>query len=1367
MNQALFVGACVVMAPIAAAASTDWPANAPLIRPQPDGVIVLNAEAAAFVMDDKSGRHVLNEVDPQIVIRDGLLTRVGNRYQFPAWRFQAPEAGHKYRVIANVNLEQIEPLSLSVSFVAGKSEGRAAKSLTRTPPGTGVQPVEIGVTGLAPGELEARVVITGRHMGRLPDIQDIRLVPQTNTAPDAPTRPYPKVVYPTPAALAAPPLYPTGNLDRLPQMPSRDIPEEALVVVPPPVDADSRRAAFAARTSDAAIEDLARRLERALVPGTKGLEPFASAMKHGRFREALEAYRGYFFAKLKDPAAYGAGAAELRMDFFQKDGKRRYINQPDPKELERNRRGIIQRYVLGPPGAVNWAPLSLVPPEGARFERVADRHPFWKTPEGRARGEDINFFRSLTRVNHDFGGSLFQDLLLAYLMTGDRASLRLYADYMEDWAMHVDNDIDNHPLNMRSAFEYQAIGGYLARLRVILDERPTLADDFPAPALARIMLNLTEMYHPYTVRAKRAELANWGIMGLASVIRDSLLMHEFHAMQYMNREAARLVRINWIQHVGLDGECLEAWDEGHMAIDGMLAPGRFMSLCGAPVMGPLEQQTVVDHHKVMQRAILTHYTPDGNYWSCWLPYNDAARATIHGKILTRQLIDDVYDEPVVRHRMDAVLARAEADREPPLSDLQPYGALVMLRDGFGGDSSSLVMQNFPMRSQTQGITTNGKRGHVLGSMRTQFGVARGDRGLLEASAIVVDGKPPHRWVDATPSGGKTDYCMQTPRNVQPGRFHTSARFDVAETMQDSPYSGYQFSTYPEMMGLHTTAPDAVIRDVQATRIAFQLRGQGVFLIADRIRNPGPEREYAKFFVLPTYGFAATNLAARESPPAVRLASLEALAAKSAVLLDVDASRHRVRTGNPGFQNVSVHSAGHAYTWGGTQRRPGDIAPPASVTAADMLTAARKATDLERFFDSSIFRVVSARWKAAGPQADITVVATRPDDVEGQGTFAPDLSEFDDTSADGVASCRFTCVDGTVVALGVSPDGARPLAAGPVRADAGTLLVMQKGDALAGIVLDGDAVMIDGKRHAGPGAAFEFSFDKARVFEATPIHTAIDTTVIEPPQTVFTDSVDVRFTIPTQNTSDIEFRYTLDGSDPTLASAVYDRPFTIDSDTLVKVRPFRKRLTETPWNIAGVDAGKTVWAVFRKQAPLKAEPERAREPGLAFRYFEGPWPQLMSLSAPLSILEPRAQGACDRLLDEEHLATIRLTDRAYQVKYSGYLTVPKTGVYRFHAPEHLYNTTMDSGFDLRVWVGGQEWFPNPDLHCENVWCVSLEKGSHRFEVSYTDYRWKTFRNEYSMAWREEQVWNGTPRVMTDGPGLGLQPLPAAWLSREEK
>ncbi len=129
-------------------------------------------------------------------------------------------------------------------------------------------------------------------------------------------------------------------------------------------------------------------------------------------------------------------------------------------------------------------------------------------------------------------------------------------------------------------------------------------------------------------------------------------------------------------------------------------------------------------------------------------------------------------------------------------------------------------------------------------------------------------------------------------------------------------------------------------------------------------------------------------------------------------------------------------------------------------------------------------------------------------------------------------------------------------------------------------------------------------------------------------------------------------------------------------------------------------------------------------------------------------------------DNAHAGTVdhpfRTIQRAADLAQPGDTITVHAGVYRFHAPEHLYNTTEDAGYDLRMWVGGE--------HAEKVWSIALEKGLHRFEVSYTDYRWKTFRNEYWMSWREEQMGRGVPVLEMDGPGMEQQPIPAQWLYR---
>jgi hypothetical protein len=168
------------------------------------------------------------------------------------------------------------------------------------------------------------------------------------------------------------------------------------------------------------------------------------------------------------------------------------------------------------------------------------------------------------------------------------------------------------------------------------------------------------------------------------------------------------------------------------------------------------------------------------------------------------------------------------------------------------------------------------------------------------------------------------------------------------------------------------------------------------------------------------------------------------------------------------------------------------------------------------------------------------------------------------------------------------------------------------------------------------------------------------------------------------------------------------------------------------------------------------------PGLNAEYLEGTWPALFGHAGVPGVLPATARADASGLLVPAEVNALRKTDNAYAVRYSGYLQAPADGVYTFHAPMHLYTTSMDAGFDLRIWVDGEEWFPSPTLHSENAWSIPLQKGLHSLRVCYVDYRWKTFKNEYWMDWQEGQMWQGTPVLEVTGADLKKQPLPARWL-----
>ncbi len=1193
---------------------------------------------------------------------------------------------------------------------------------------------------------------------------------------DAATRSYPKAVFP-PAPPGAPDgretLFPVGRLDALPPQPiDTSWPRVALLLQPPP-DAAARAARFARRNEAEGLASLYRALRAATIAGTPGLEAFERLGGDGRPREALEAYRAYFFDKLARPQRFGAATENILFELTRDRGKGHLLFAPSALALEQNRAGTAvvesrNEVLLGPvgePGAACWVPFGLSLPPGATYARGPDSHPFWRTEAGKDAARKLEFFRCLPVLPSDRGeyqgGGLFPALFFSYAIAGDKASLARWCAYADDWCLHAKRDQEDFPLNVRNATELepQQVRGLLTFLRIVLDERPALAEDFDPATLARILLKLTADYAPYFIRARRAEMANWGIMSLCHQMHISRFLHEFKAMGYFNRETWRLWNANFIQHRALDGENLEAWDEGHNPIDIDYAK-QSVPFARLPAgVEEADRTAFWDHVRINERNLLVHLSPAGFYWPSWEAKVDLAKSATRARHLRpdtarRTVLDLVADEPGARQRIETVMTGGRpADGKPPgtLSDLAPYAAMAYLRESWRPEAEYLILQNVRERCQAQADCS-----------RTMYSLTKGGRVLVEAHGLVVDRKPDNRYAGRVRTGGKTDFCGQAGRHIVSGRFHTSPAFDLAEALQDAPYALHRVQDR-DPFGLYRQAlpaddPDP-IRDVTVLRQVFQVRGEGLWIACDRIASRGAaEREYAQFFALPV-----------RLPPEGLADRVRLLAAAGHPLIEEDAAGARLRTANPGLDNVSIY--GFA-----SDRRP--------LRFAHVLNARREHDTLkkgpleglqaalasgrtpEQALELLGRRPVSVRFSAAGNAVFVAALATRPAGFDLERPFEGDVRSIEALpGGPGVAGFQAVTRTGARVWFQAGPEDANRLRCGPVEAEAESLLVVERPDGTTGGVVCGCTSWRVAGQPAGRGAAdFEFALGPgaAEAASIVPVRCPIDTVRILPEANVFTDRVAVAFDIPTQKTEDLEFRYTLDGSEPTRASARFQAPVPLDRTTLVKVRAFRKGLTETPWHFTGTDCSRTASAVFRQRPLLPAQTAAAREPGLRYDYFEGDWPTLFAHAADEGVLAPASSGVAESLLDPALLGRVRSTDRAYAVRYHGWMDVPADGVYAMYAPVHLYTPTRDAGFDLRVFVDGEEWYPTPALHAEHVWHVPLARGLHRLKVSFVDYRWKAFRNEYWMTWREEEMWTGTPVLEVSGPGLARQPLPASWL-----
>jgi hypothetical protein len=243
-------------------------------------------------------------------------------------------------------------------------------------------------------------------------------------------------------------------------------------------------------------------------------------------------------------------------------------------------------------------------------------------------------------------------------------------------------------------------------------------------------------------------------------------------------------------------------------------------------------------------------------------------------------------------------------------------------------------------------------------------------------------------------------------------------------------------------------------------------------------------------------------------------------------------------------------------------------------------------------------------------------------------------------------------------------------------------------------------------------------------------------------------------------TNVDIRYTMDATDPTVSSPVYIGPFKLGHTATIKARAFRKGLTKTPPTVSGTHMSALTRAVYTKEPP--EEPlgkSAAPTPGIRYEYFEeGPY----TLSAYiLDSVSPTNEGIVKELFD---ISAKKTTNTVYAFRYTGYLDIPADGVYSFYAPEEFVFPHYDCGYDLRLFLNNEEWYPTMRWHNYGVWSVPLKKTKYQFKVIWVDQRAQDWYlgGDWRADWRK-RLWDGEkPVIQISGPGLEKQPIPAKML-----
>lgn len=216
---------------------------------------------------------------------------------------------------------------------------------------------------------------------------------------------------------------------------------------------------------------------------------------------------------------------------------------------------------------------------------------------------------------------------------------------------------------------------------------------------------------------------------------------------------------------------------------------------------------------------------------------------------------------------------------------------------------------------------------------------------------------------------------------------------------------------------------------------------------------------------------------------------------------------------------------------------------------------------------------------------------------------------------------------------------------------------------------------------------------------------------------FVDSLVVELSTPTPGAA---LHYTLDGSEPTDQSPMYAGPIVVSETTNLKARALH----------ASLDDGYVAAATFTRLGMTEPIVPTKTSPGLAYVYYEGSWDKLPGFDT--------LKSAKSVVLDSIAVPSFA-RDEDYGVVISGFITVPRDGLYDFFIGS-------DDGSDFRI--ADTLLIDNDGLHGmgDVEGGIGLKAGTHHIQI-------RMFQKK-----GDEGL-----RLLVDGPGVRKQSVPPSWLS----
>ncbi|MFA6293410.1 MAG: chitobiase/beta-hexosaminidase C-terminal domain-containing protein, partial [Victivallales bacterium] len=923
---------------------------------------------------------------------------------------------------------------------------------------------------------------------------------------------------------------------------------------------------------------------------------------------------------------------------------------------------------------------------------------------------------------------VFTPLLAAYLEKHDVRYLQQWCGYVDDYLLNYRTDLVRDGIKIPVG-PAGAGGPSIGHLSFMILKSPEADKDMPATTFVRFLTNSWTSDLSAIVRSTRKSGANRVMHMYGSLLLDNYVNYpELNCAEYLLKERRRSLETYAHIYMNPDGTGIDYAPNYNKNF--ITCPGgdykRLTSMDNPPAWITAEWMREMKENQLrMAKYLIRYFAPNG-----WMPgYKDATKdfreSTFGPNSFMAKSIPEALEEPDNKLVISALSGGQAGDGKPGfVSESYPYGGYYFMRENWAPDGLFLYFNNFRPGENANLMQNQNISVQAYGQPMLNF--FRWESPLLVDGCRQISSATFYNWVSPgyilmQPSVCSYGKWMAHSAWLEPqeNRWHTSAEFDFADAALRIPHT----EMYPDNSVVY-------IDDVTHQRQIIFLRKAKAWIVTDRLNARTPHEYQLCWSFQPQIELKPTvkppQKAAEKGNPA-KSAETAKVIGYAREQIAVDGPAGLIRTTSPDLPNLAIFHSG----------------------TAPLLLGEGKG-QVEQGNDS---RFGSAY--ITGPEFHL----------DKNGIVASLL--YPSLKGNGGAGVKFEKLPGGGASFDVTfPDGIRifyrsaisseKLEAAGFSANASMLMVCRdNAGVLTGMSMDCKELSFQGKSAELKTADFEFSVNASGAFTFAPIYRPLLQVEILPEADVFVGEQNI--TLRHEN-PDVEIRYTVNGGEPELDSTLYVKPFKITDSSWIRARAFRRGIKAVPPTVDGTLASIVQKAFIQKAGgllPAMKMNSDKRKQGVDFSYYEDDW-SISVIKMPM--LKPKSTGHTDRLFD----TSVREdSNRSYAFRYYGYIDIPESGVYTFHAPQELFDIKVETGYDLQMWIDGQEWYPATRTQNFGNWSLPLAKGAHKLEVLFLDFRPgdKTINRGFQILPKD---WDNSPYLGVSGPGLKKGPIPAAWL-----